>query len=474
MSSVHWAVAAMTFLASLSIDLIAGDFYVDPAKGDDKANGLSAEQAAGSGPVKSLSKGLKLVKAGDTLHLAKTTYHETLQLNDTTGEAGKPIIIDGHGSTITGCDPLRLNGWIEVSPGLYKSEKFISELQESDDPARLMRVFILVDGKIQHMGRTSKGKKLPFKKPDELQPGEWTADEASKTFYIKVSGKLEDAKIEAPYRMNGVAIHGGRGGVHHVIIRNLVCTHVLNDGFNLHGKCSDVVFENIAAYENGDDGYSAHDNCESTVNGFRSSGNSTGVANINESATKFTDVVLEGNFGFEFLAGYNSTWEIRNMVVAVDCTEPFMLGYGRPEESKFCRVKMENVQISSPVKSSFQVKIKKNCILEAKNITSTGAPWLVEGSAKISDSIISAQSLECTADAKWESDNNSYYLMSLTFKGKKYGPADFQEFQKDSKSDMNSKCLPFSKDDLEKLLNPGPKPAIGADISAMKIPARGN
>ncbi len=457
---------------SFSLHLAARDLYVNPEKGDDKANGLAAELAEGNGPVKTLSKGLKLVKAGDTLHLAPTTYRETLQLNDTAGEEGKPIVIDGHGATINGSDPLRTDVWTEVSSGLYKSEKFLSQLQESDDPARLMRVFLIFDGKIQHMGRTSKGKKLPFKKPEDLQPGEWTFDDESKSFYIKVDGKLEDAKVEAPYRMNGVAIHGGKGGVMHVIIRNLTCIHAINDGFNFHGKCHDVVLENIAAYENGDDGYSAHDNCDTTVNGFRASGNSTGIANINESVTKLSNISLEGNYAFEFLAGYNSVWEIRNMAIAVDCPEPFMMGYGRPEENKYCRVKMENVQLSAQGKTSFQIKVKKNCILEAKNMTSVGTPWFVDGSAKITDSIISAQSVECTADSKWESDKNNYYLTNLTFKGKKYSSADFQEFQKTSQTDLNSKCQPFSKDDFEKLLKTEGKPSIGADPAEFKFPLK--
>ncbi|HBC87098.1 MAG TPA: hypothetical protein DCZ94_09105 [Lentisphaeria bacterium] len=468
---IFYRIIFFTIAALLSFNLAAKDIYVDPVKGDDKSSGLAAEpQAGGNGPVKTLSQGIKIVKAGDTLHLAEAIFHETLQLNDTAGEPGRPIVIDGHGATITGCDPLRLDGWSEVSPGLYKSEKFLSELQESDNAAKIMRVFFLIDGKMQHMGRTSKGKKTPFKKPEDLQTGEWTVDETSNAFYLKVSGKLEDAKIEAPYRRNGVGIFGRKTPVAHIVIRNLNCIHVLNDGFNLHGKCNDVVFENISAYENGDDGYSAHETCESTINGYRASGNSTGIANAYESVNKVSNIMLEGNLGYEFLAGHSSTWEIRNMVVVADCPEPFMVGYGKQEENLHSTVKMENVQIYAPGKSNFQLKVKKYTVLEARNVTSVGVPWLIEGSAKVADSIISAPTLECTADGKWESDKNNYYLSSLTFKGKKYTAADFQSYKDEARTDHNSKFQPYVKEDAGKLINAKESSSIGANISDMKIP----
>jgi hypothetical protein len=69
-----------------------------------------------------------------------------------------------------------------------------------------MRVFLMFDGVVQHMGRSSKGMKGRFKVPSELKAGEWTYAESEKAFYLKVAGKLADAKVEAPYRRHGVAV----------------------------------------------------------------------------------------------------------------------------------------------------------------------------------------------------------------------------------------------------------------------------
>ncbi len=134
------------------------DFFVNNATGDDKSSGLAKDKA-----VRTLSKAVSILRPGDTLHLAVTNqpYRETLRFaDDFGGVPGKPIVIERHGATLTGCDPLRLDGWVETgTPGLYKSTKFISELEEFTDEARLMRVFLLFDGVMQNMGRSSEGKR---------------------------------------------------------------------------------------------------------------------------------------------------------------------------------------------------------------------------------------------------------------------------------------------------------------------------
>jgi len=90
------------------------DFYINNETGNDAANGLSATENGGGGPVRTIARGVSFLQPGDTLHLAVTSipYRESLRLGDGFGGVpGKPIVIDGHGATILGCDPLRLEGW---------------------------------------------------------------------------------------------------------------------------------------------------------------------------------------------------------------------------------------------------------------------------------------------------------------------------------------------------------------------------
>lgn len=356
-------------------------FFVNNETGDDDAGGLSAEKA-----VKTLAKAVSLLLPGDTLHLAVTSrpYRESLSLGDDFGGVeGKPITIEGHGATLTGSDPLRLDGWVEAgTPGLYKSAKFLSELEEFTDEAKLMRVFFIFDGVMQHMGRSSKGNHSRLKAVGDLQPGEWTYVPEEKTFYLKVAGKLADAKVEAPYRRNGVSFRCPKVAGTNVVIKDLIVCHVLNDGWNLHGTTKDILLKNIAAYECGDDGISPHDTCEVEIDGYWAVGNSTGMANGNLSITKARNVRIEGNTAHQFMAGHAPVTELSNsIIIATPGTQP--VNVMNAQETRWT---MENVQISSP--PAQKVLNVLNSVIIAKRVTCDGPGWENAGSVEVTDSRI--------------------------------------------------------------------------------------
>ena len=120
--------------------------------------------------VKSIAAAIKLAQPGDTIHLQPIVYRDYAGFYGKKGEPGKPITLDGHGATLEGSDPLDPKKWNEVSPVLFEAKDLLPRL----DDAIVMRWFFLWDGKMNHMGRTSKGKKAAFKKVEALQPGEWT------------------------------------------------------------------------------------------------------------------------------------------------------------------------------------------------------------------------------------------------------------------------------------------------------------
>ncbi len=377
------------------------EFYVNNESGDDKASGLSKDKA-----VRTLAKAVALLKPGDTLHLAVTKfpYRESLKLGDDFGGVpGKPIVIEGHGATLTGCDPLRLDGWVEAgTPGLYKSAKFLSELEEFTDESKLMRVYFLFDGVMQHMGRYAKGKRAAFKSPASLKPGEWTYVEAEKTFYLKVDGKLADAKVEAPYRRNGVAFRSPKVAITHLVIKDLIVCHVLNDGFNLHGTTKDVLLRNIAAYECGDDGISPHETCEVTIDGFWSIGNSTGMGNGNLSVTKARNVRLEGNLGHQFMTGHAPVTELTNaVIIATPGTHPVNI-----TNSQDTRTTFDNVRISSP--KGQKVLNVPGSMFEARRVTSVGPSWENAGKVRLTESVIGGDSVTCLEGSEWKGSKNVY------------------------------------------------------------------
>ncbi len=427
------------------------EYFVDNELGDDGANGLVATgDPAKGGPFKTLARAVSSLKPGDTLHLTRnrTPYHESLILADVSGNPMQPITIDGHGATITGCDPLD-SDWVKTdTAGLYKSDKLLGQLDEFGDDAKLQRVFFLFDGVQQRMGRSSKGKKAAFKSPADLQAGEWTYDAPSKTFYVKVAGELAEAKVEAPYRRNGVTVRG-RAGVSHVVVRNLICRHVLNDGFNLHGTGTAVRFENIAAFENGDDGYSPHESFGSSIDGYWASRNSTGIGLGNQAVTTITNAHFEGNFAYDFALGHGPTTELRNSVIMTTEPDAKPLGVINPQELKLT---FHNVQIQSSGRANMELPARST--FYGTRLTALVPAWLIAGEAHISESVFGGKTMECKSGGSWKGAKNIF--------GKGTKLIGFDEPDRGEK-DLGSDLLKA---------NGSPFTSCGADASLMKIPLR--
>jgi hypothetical protein len=281
--------------------------------------------------VPSIAHAIKAAEPGDTIHLEPKVYRDYAGFYGKKGAPGKPITLDGHGATLEGSDPLDPAQWQEVSPGLYSNANVLPRLDEGI----LARWFFLWNGRMQHMGRTSKGTQTPFKQPDELKPGEWTfvpdpsrAKPDSKqlygTFYLRLAPgqKLPDAKIAAPMRSAGVQLSGDNA---HLLIRNLTATHPYNDGFNIHGDCRDVVFENIRAIECGDDGISAHESAEYRVDGFISRGNSTGICDTVAARTSYRRVFIADCLAFDLYFLDEGRYRLADAIVLSSAQNPFVV-----------------------------------------------------------------------------------------------------------------------------------------------------
>ena len=128
----------------------ARDIHVDPDKGND---------AATEGPLKTIRQAIRIAEPGDTIHLLPMVYYEYAGFYGKQGTAEKPITLDGHGATLEGSDPIDVTQWSEVKPDLYRCENLMPALSD----AILQRWFFLWNGKMVHMGRTSKGPSKDFK-----------------------------------------------------------------------------------------------------------------------------------------------------------------------------------------------------------------------------------------------------------------------------------------------------------------------
>lgn len=341
--------------------------------------------------VPTIHHAIKIAQPGDTIHLEPgKVYRDYAGFYGKKGEPGKPITLDGHGATLEGSDPLDPAQWREVSPGLFAADELLPNLSD----AVIGRWFFLFDGKMQLMGRTSKGRSAPLKQPEELQPGEWTfVKDPSRekppskaiygSFYIRLAPgvAITDAKIAVPVRSAGVQFSGDNA---HLVIKNLTATHPYNDGFNIHGDCRDVVFENIRAIECGDDGISAHESAQYTVDGFVSIGNSTGICDTGTARTSYRNVFIADCVGFDLYFLDEGRYSLTDAVIFSSAQNPLTVT-GRADGT--CRLDMENVLFRRLVEPG-KGMIANGATLAAHRCTFEGIVFQTTGTATWTDCIL--------------------------------------------------------------------------------------
>lgn len=441
---------------------VGRDIHVNHETGNDRPG-------QEGGPLKTIAAAIRLALPGDTIHLAPTQqpYKEGVWLHNRSGEPGRPICLDGHGATLSGAEPLDPNAWKEISPGLFRNGKLIKP-----DHAVVHRFFFLFDGKMNRMGRSLKGPKAPFKKPEDLNPGEWTWQQEEQAFYVRVEpGKaLADCRIEAPARSSGVAI---AGHCEHLVIRNLVATHVWNDGYNIHGKTRDVLFENIKAIECGDDGLSAHDDCEVRVNGFVSIGNSTGVCNVGDSRSVNDRLVIKGCHGYDFYMLGSNTHVLRNSVIICDAAQSVVV-IGRGENDATCTLKMENVLVKGTGKSTV-MKAHKGSVVQCDRTTIYGLCLTVAGNAfTLRRSVVAGQprpNIVVYPHTTWEADGNLYDLQYLRIDKTFYAAKDLAKYRSDSGQDVGSMWSEVAfREPFDGLSHTPPAPSgVGIDPALLPV-----
>lgn len=355
-------VPVFLFALALSLPLHAGRILnVHPETGNNGNDGVTA-------PVKSIARAVALAQPGDTVLLAPVTYYESVNLGSKAGLPDQPIIIDGQGATIEGSAPVKAADWESLGGGLFRKVNLVSTAGGS----YVGRWFFLWDGRMNHMGRTSKGPSQPLKKVADLQAGEWTYVLEENAHYLKIpeGQTLDAANIRYPALANGVSL--SRKGAH-LIIRNITATHVYNDGFNIHGDQVGIVFENITAIECGDDGFSAHETAECRVDGFRSIGNSTGLCDIGSSVTHFKNVFIQGCLGHDVFFIGDTEHSMENVLIESSAAYCITVGQPAVQDSKGpCRASFKNVLVRRQEGLPGSLRVSAGCRVETEACTFVG------------------------------------------------------------------------------------------------------
>ncbi|RRK01601.1 hypothetical protein Ga0100230_007070 [Opitutaceae bacterium TAV3] len=232
---------------------------------------------------KTLKAAAAALQPGDTLVIAKGSgpYRETLRIQKS-GTPEAPITIEGNGETITGFVPL-------------------DSFQRADNNAaaphiaRLPHPWPLV---LAYQGRRvlqnpATGRlEIPSFPASAL-----TLHDDNQT--IELAPGTPTTGWETSTLTNAVQLRD----VSYHTYRNLTATGALNDGFNLHGAGTGLLFENITAAQNLDEGFSAHGTIECEIRGGDFWGNDNGLGNVAQSRLRATDLRLHHNLGWGLWLG---------------------------------------------------------------------------------------------------------------------------------------------------------------------------
>jgi hypothetical protein len=265
------------FFAAVSLTALLAPFSIH-------ARDLLVDQRGGT-PYSSLAAAASAATAGDTIILAKGSgpYRESLTLT-TSGTASAPITIEGNGETITGFAPLVFTQsggvWIYTLPNPFATAPVVIAsqgrriLQDQATGNFIGPVFLRADGKTLEL----------------------TAGTSPLGWEISARSSVVS--------LNNVSNH---------TYRNLIATGGTNDGFNLHGAGTNLVFENIAAHSNLDEGFSAHETINCTINGGRFWANDNGIANINDSVMTASNIKVHDNLGWGLWLADNTQSTLTNV-----------------------------------------------------------------------------------------------------------------------------------------------------------------
>ena len=432
------------------------DIRVDPANGDDRNDGVDK-------PLKTIAPAVRMAQPGDIIHLAPATYYESVDLTNKHGDPGRPITLDGHGAVLDGSEPVTSKEWEQVSPGLYRKQNLIHHI----DDAVIQRWFMLWNGRMNHMNRTSKGPRAPLKKPTDLQPDEWTYAQDEDAFYVclKPGQDLDAANIRYPARSSGV-IESIAGS--HLTVRNVTSTHVYNDGYNIHGMTRDCHFQSITSIECGDDGFSAHDDCHCEIDGFVSIGNSTGFADVGSSVTHYRNIHIQGCLGIDMMVMGDGEHSITNGVVLSSASTPLALGPETGSGQRDCAFLLKNV-VFHRVGPAADLRVNKGASLDANRCTFLNTSLLNAGGSVSLDHCAFGgdpkSAITIRKESRWHGANNLYDLRGLRTDEAIFTLETFADFQKLTDSEAGSQWMAQPWQD-GRFLKPLPE-GLGADEEAL-------
>ncbi len=194
----------------------ARDIYVSNTRGENGATGLQpAPTPDRSGPVRTITRALRLAEKGDRIVLEKTTepYRESISLvgSRNSGFPHRDFIIEGNGAVLDGSVAVPSDAWENYQGAIFRFA-----------PPRLGHMELFVDGKPVKRAAVSRWSDSPA----ALKPMEWCLFEGWVYF------RVEPMKLPDNYKLSYTLL---RTGITLYQVRNVTIQDLTVQGFQIDG-----------------------------------------------------------------------------------------------------------------------------------------------------------------------------------------------------------------------------------------------
>jgi hypothetical protein len=220
------------------------------------------------------------------------------------GTAEKPAVFDGQGMVIDLGRDVTDEAWIKT--GDLWTQSAVSPGYKPKAAGQLAGLFvgpqpIAIPRDVPAEKLDPKIAQYCYIKPESLKPAQMGYTEAGHIYFRWPEGVAPGSQriILPPATLQSCVTIA----CSHIIVKNVTAMHAANDGFNIHGYWQGIRIENVKALSNGDEGISAHEEVEMEVEGAEIAWNGSsagGVADVNQSITRYKDCLLHHNTGAAF------------------------------------------------------------------------------------------------------------------------------------------------------------------------------
>ncbi len=219
----------------------AREIFVDNITGDDRNDGSSGKiRTSGIGPVRSISRAIRMARNGDQIVVAKTAvpYREslTLQGKNQSGTENLPFVIRGNGATLDGSMEIPPLAWKHQANNVFRYRPKLMSFQTlyiNGLPARRIRV----------------ANNLEL---DDLAPNCFAVKNGYIYFCVEEGKVPDDYSLSCSGMVTGLTLYSCRN----VIVQDLVIQGFQIDGVNAKDNVTNSSVVGVTSRGNGRSGIS--------------------------------------------------------------------------------------------------------------------------------------------------------------------------------------------------------------------------